>query len=165
MAAAAAESGLVATVPFVYRYHPLVRELRARRLRGEFGDWVLLHDSYLQDWMLSPDASGWRVDPGVGGPSRAFADIGSHWCDLVEWVAGERFAELLAATSIAVASRPQAGGPTFSGASAGERVEVRTEDSAVLLLRTAGGPRLHDDLAGGRWAEEPAVVRARRIAR
>ncbi len=142
MAGLAAESDLVATVPFVYRYHPIVRELRARRLAGEFGNWNLLHGSYLQDWMLSPDASGWRVDPDSGGPSRAFADIGSHWCDLVEWVAGEQFAELLAATSVAVPHRPTAGGPSFtspaSEASAGDRVAVSTEDSAALLLCTRG---------------------------
>ncbi|MEU0742824.1 Gfo/Idh/MocA family oxidoreductase [Streptomyces sp. NPDC006134] len=137
----AEERGLVATVPFVYRYHPLVREIRARRLAGEFGEWYLAHGSYLQDWMLSPDASSWRVDPGLGGPSRAFADIGSHWCDLVEWVTGERFTEVLARTSIAVPTRPAPAGPSFtrSTAPAAGRVPVRTEDSAAVLLRTAGG--------------------------
>ncbi|UNS95332.1 Gfo/Idh/MocA family oxidoreductase [Streptomyces tubbatahanensis] len=110
------ESGLVATLPFVYRYHPLVREIRARRLAGEFGRLHLLHGSYLQDWMLPPQASGWRVDPRLGGRSRAFADIGSHWCDLVEWVTGERFAEVLGALSIAVPERPVTGGPSFSAA-------------------------------------------------
>ncbi|GAB2738366.1 Gfo/Idh/MocA family oxidoreductase [Salinifilum aidingensis] len=143
MAGLAAESGLVATVPFVYRYHPIVRELRSRRLAGEFGSWNLIHGSYLQDWMLSPDASGWRVDPELGGPSRAFADIGSHWCDLVEWVAGEPFAELLAATSVAVPHRPATGGPSFTSpdqeATSGHRVAVSTEDSAALVLRTSGG--------------------------
>ncbi|MER7013592.1 Gfo/Idh/MocA family oxidoreductase [Saccharopolyspora sp. NPDC000359] len=141
MAAAAREHDLVATVPFVYRYHPVVRELRARRQAGEFGAWHLLHGSYLQDWMLSPDASSWRVDPELGGPSRAFADIGSHWCDLVQWVSGETFTDLLAELSIAVPTRPAASGPTFAGPSGatGDRVEVRTEDSAALLLRTASG--------------------------
>ncbi|MDI2031835.1 Gfo/Idh/MocA family oxidoreductase [Saccharopolyspora sp. TS4A08] len=141
MAAAAESSGLVATVPFVYRYHPLVRELRARRQAGEFGDWHLLHGSYLQDWMLDPHASGWRVDPEKGGASRAFADIGSHWCDLVQWVSGETFTDVLAELSIAVPTRPAAGGASFTGPTgdAGERVEVRTEDTAALLLRTANG--------------------------
>ncbi|MGW8376732.1 Gfo/Idh/MocA family oxidoreductase [Streptomyces sp. ODS28] len=127
---AARDSGLVATVPFVYRYHPLVRELRRRRQAGEFGDWNLLHGSYLQDWMLSPEASGWRVDPQRGGPSRAFADIGSHWCDLVEWVSGERFTELTAASSVVTPERPAGDGP---------KTPVRTEDCAALLLRTARG--------------------------
>ncbi|SFS89374.1 Gfo/Idh/MocA family protein [Saccharopolyspora flava] len=141
MAAAAERSGLVATVPFVYRYHPLVRELRARRQAGEFGDWHLLHGSYLQDWMLDPDASGWRVDPAEGGASRAFADIGSHWCDLVQWVSGETFTDVFAEFSIAVPTRPATGGASFTGPAgqAGERVEVRTEDTAALLLRTATG--------------------------
>ncbi|WP_134733484.1 Gfo/Idh/MocA family protein [Amycolatopsis nivea] len=140
MAALAEQSGLVATVPFVYRYHPIVRELRARVRSGELGDRLLLvHGSYLQDWMLSPDVSGWRVFPDFGGPSRAFADIGSHWCDLVEWITGDPFAELTAATSVAVPDRPGSGGPSFGGSGSGERVPVRTEDSATLLLRTGTG--------------------------
>lgn len=143
MAAIAAETGLVATVPFVYRYHPMVREIRARRQAGEFGEWVLLHGSYLQDWLLSPEVSSWRVDPHLGGPSRAFADIGSHWCDLVEWVSGECFTDVLAEMSTAVPERPAAGRPTFAGPAdgvpSGERVAVRTEDSVALVLRTSRG--------------------------
>lgn len=154
LAALAHESGLVAAVPFVYRYHPLVREIRHRAAAGEFGRWHLVHGHYLQDWMLSPDATGWRVDPDHGGRSRAFADIGSHWCDLVEWVADIRIGELLAVTDIAVGQRPDpaAGGHAFSdstgdstGDSAGESaarsalVAVRTEDTAALLFRTTDG--------------------------
>ncbi|GAA2916075.1 MULTISPECIES: Gfo/Idh/MocA family protein [Streptomyces] len=140
LAAAAERSGLIATVPFVYRYHPLVREIRRRRLDGEFGRWHLLHGSYLQDWMLSPEASGWRVDPARGGASRAFADIGSHWCDLVQWVSGETFTELTAASSVAVGERPAADAASFSAHSAdGPRTRVETEDCATLLLRTRRG--------------------------
>ncbi|MBO1334564.1 Gfo/Idh/MocA family protein [Streptomyces sp. VRA16 Mangrove soil] len=144
LAAAARASGLVATVPFVYRYHPLVREIRQRRIDGEFGTWHLLHGSYLQDWMLSPEASGWRVDPARGGPSRAFADIGSHWCDLVQWVSGETFTEVSAAASVVVDERPTADAASFSADSAadaadGPRARVETEDCAALLLRTRRG--------------------------
>ena len=116
----AERAGLLLAVPFVYRYHPLVREIRDRRLRGEFGAWQLIHGSYLQDWLLAEDATSWRVDPAEGGPSRAFADIGSHWCDLVEWVAGVRFTELTARIGATFANRP-------------------TEDVATVLLRTEDG--------------------------
>ncbi|MGV9866739.1 Gfo/Idh/MocA family protein [Rhodococcus koreensis] len=137
-------SGVVATVPFIYRYHPLVREIRARVRTGEFGPWNLLHGHYLQDWMLSPGASSWRVDPAQGGPSRAFADIGSHWCDLVEWVSGETFDSVSAQLSIAHATRPAHAGRSFTpvegfDAAAGNTDTVRTEDAAVLLLRTGSG--------------------------
>jgi predicted dehydrogenase len=140
LTALAAERGRVLAVPYVYRYHPLVREIRARRERGDFGAWQLLHGSYLQDWLLDPDASNWRVDPAHGGPSRAFADIGSHWCDLVEWVAGVRFAEVSARLGTTRATRPAATGVTFSAPSAHNgAVRVETEDLAAVLLRTAEG--------------------------
>ncbi|NGO06690.1 Gfo/Idh/MocA family oxidoreductase [Streptomyces sp. HC44] len=132
-------SGLLLAVPFVYRYHPLVRELRDRRLRGEFGAWQLVHGSYLQDWMLAEDAASWRVDPAEGGPSRAFADIGSHWCDLVEWVAGIRFSELTARLATTIATRPAGTGASFATNGEGPRVAVRTEDVATVLLRTDDG--------------------------
>ncbi|WP_327294501.1 MULTISPECIES: Gfo/Idh/MocA family oxidoreductase [unclassified Streptomyces] len=133
LAAVAQETGRLLAVPFVYRYHPLVREIRARARAGEFGAWQLLHGSYLQDWMLDADATGWRVDPERGGPSRAFADIGSHWCDLVEWVAGVRFTEVSARLATTVPERPADDAP---GA---PRRPVRTEDAAAVLLRTDEG--------------------------
>ena len=141
LADAAATSGLVATVPFVYRYHPMVRELRARVLAGDFGPWQLLHGSYLQDWLLTPESTSWRVDPAAGGSSRAFADIGGHWFDLVEWVAGVQVAEVLAETTTTVAERPVAAGPSFSRSSepGSARAPVTTEDAVGVLGRTTGG--------------------------
>jgi predicted dehydrogenase len=94
VAAAAAAAGRVVTVPFAYRFHPMVREARARVAAGDLGRLRLLHGGYQQDWLLTPDDVNWRVDAARGGPSRAFADIGSHWCDLVEFVSGCRIARL-----------------------------------------------------------------------
>lgn len=146
LVAAADEAGVVATVPFVYRYHPVVREIRARIAAGELGRLLAVHGHYLQDWMLDEDASSWRVDAGAGGVSRAFADIGSHWCDLVEFVTGDPFAAVSAATDIVYPTRPAASGPSFSGspdpdpvADAGQRAEVTTEDTAVATFRTGTG--------------------------
>ena len=135
----AEQAGVVATVPFVYRYHPVVREIRARMQAGEYGRWNAMHGHYLQDWFLSPEASNWRVDPARGGASRAFADVGSHWCDLVEWVSGQRLSSVAALFSIAVDARPSRAGTSFGADGNGETVPVATEDTAAVLFRTVEG--------------------------
>lgn len=140
LAALATRTGLVATVPFVYRYHPVVREARARIAQGELGPLHLIHGSYLQDWLLDPASNNWRVDPSLGGTSRVFADIGSHWCDLVEWVSGERFAEVSAAFATVIAERGAVTGQSFTTPAAGGTTQaVSSEDVATAMLRTSAG--------------------------
>jgi predicted dehydrogenase len=122
----------------------MVREARARVAAGELGRLRLLHGSYQQDWLLTPDDTNWRVDGALGGPSRAFADIGSHWCDLVEFAAGHRITRLLARLTTAVPERAVAGPTshtaTFSPAGPGaEHRSVATEDVATVLFETDGG--------------------------
>lgn len=95
---AADDAGIVGTVPFVYRFHPMVREARERVTRGDLGAPLTIRGSYLQDWMLESGDEDWRVDPSRGGRSRAFADIGSHLVDLIEFVAHDRLSRLVAIT-------------------------------------------------------------------
>ena len=78
----AATAGTVATVPFVYRFHPMVREARERIASGQTGRISPFRGPIFRTGLLSRDDDNWRVDVGLGGPSRAFADIGSHLCDL-----------------------------------------------------------------------------------
>jgi predicted dehydrogenase len=140
--AAARTSGCVLAVPFVYRYYPTVREARARVASGSAGDISLVHGGYLQDWLLSPNDDNWRVDPSLGGASRAFADIGSHWCDLIEFVTGERIARLAARTSIAHSERFANSGHSFARAGDGGDSAVRgveTEDIAALMFELRSG--------------------------
>jgi predicted dehydrogenase len=92
----AASAGVVAAVPFVYRFYPTVRDTRARVARGDAGRLHLLHGSYLQDWLSRAEDGNWRVDARLGGASRAFGDIGVHWCDLVEFATGHRIVRLSA---------------------------------------------------------------------
>jgi predicted dehydrogenase len=136
----AAESGLQAAVPFVYRYYPTLREARERVRTGETGPLRLVHGTYLQDWLLSPDDDNWRVDVDLGGRSRAFADIGSHWCDLMEFVSQHRITRLFAQTATAVAERRRNGGSTFGGSDGiGAVRSVETEDIALVQFETNGG--------------------------
>lgn len=98
-ALAAAAAGRIATVPFVYRFYPAVREARARVAAYQAGELSLLHGAYLQDWQAYGASAGWRGEPDEGGRHRAFADIGVHWCDLVEFVTGHRIARVCARTT------------------------------------------------------------------
>jgi len=66
LVALAEQAGVVAAVPFVYRYYPTVREVRARVADGDAGRLWLLHGSYLQDWLAGSAETNWRVDPAQG---------------------------------------------------------------------------------------------------
>ncbi|HET9673968.1 MAG TPA: Gfo/Idh/MocA family oxidoreductase [Gaiellaceae bacterium] len=138
---AAAGSGLQAGVPFVYRYYPIVREARERVRSGETGAIHLLHGTYLQDWLLRPDDTNWRVDDEEGGASRAFADIGSHWCDLAEFLTGHRITRLSARLLTAVPERmTEPGRRAFgSGGGSGAARPVTTEDAALVQFETDSG--------------------------
>src|SRR5215211_640271 len=154
----AKDTGVVNTMPFAYRFHPMGREMRAKVQAQEFGAINLVHGSYLQDWLLNPKSTSWRVDPKAGGPSRAFGDIGSHWCDLLEFVTGDRIARLVATTSITIKQRPAATAATFSAAeSDAPLVDVETEDSALILFRTA------DDVAGAAVISQLSAGRKNRL--
>ena len=138
---AAARTGRQATVPFVYRYYPTVREARDRVQQGETGPVRLIHGTYLQDWLLRPEDDNWRVDEAAGGASRAFADIGSHWCDLAEFVGGQRITRVCGRMITAVPDRERgARRAAFAhGDGSGERRSVGTEDAAVVQFETDGG--------------------------
>lgn len=138
----AKESGKVAAVPFVYRYHPMVREAKALIENGSIGQLELIHGSYLQDWLLGKNDNNWRVDSKLGGQSRAFADIGSHWCDLIEWVTGQRFVELTSNLHTVQKTRAAGSVETFTDKHLSDdapRTTVTTEDIATVLLRTDAG--------------------------
>ncbi|MBE2317678.1 Gfo/Idh/MocA family oxidoreductase [Solirubrobacter sp. CPCC 204708] len=117
---AAIASGKVHAVPFVYRYHPMVREARERVRSGTSGAIRLIHGGYLQDWLLKATDDNWRVDETLGGASRAFADIGSHWCDLAEFVSGHRITRVSARTYGSFPERP-------------------TEDAVIMQFETDKG--------------------------
>jgi predicted dehydrogenase len=146
LVAAAATAGRVATVPFAYRFYPMVREARARVASGGIGSIRLVHGTYLQDWLATEQDDNWRVDPDLSGPSRAFADIGAHWCDLVEFVTGDRLAAVCAQSATVVPERVRASGAhafaapgSSDGSAPVEWRTVTTEDLAVVLFRTLAG--------------------------
>lgn len=126
LAELAERSGLVATVPFVYRFHPMARETRSRVADGSVGELLTFQGVYLQDWLLEQGDDDWRVDAVVGGPSRAFADIGSHLVDLLEFTSGQRI-------------RSIAGRGRTVHASRARTTSVDTEDAAAIVVEMDSG--------------------------
>ncbi|WP_158862369.1 Gfo/Idh/MocA family protein [Leifsonia sp. AG29] len=122
----AAARGRTATVPFVYRFHPMVREARARFASGAAGRVLTVSASYLQDWLLASGDDNWRVDSAQGGRSRAFADIGSHLVDLVEFVTGDRVTRVSATKKTVFTERAA-------------HSSITTEDAVAVVIETAAG--------------------------
>ncbi|HTP24872.1 MAG TPA: Gfo/Idh/MocA family oxidoreductase, partial [Anaeromyxobacteraceae bacterium] len=137
----------VNAVHFNVRYYPLMRQLKRMVEKGEMGRIFSIHGSYLQDWLFYETDYNWRLEPEMSGPSRAVADIGSHWMDLVEHVSGLRAVEVFAdfATVHKRRKKPLRPVETYAGKILRPEdyaeVAVETEDYATVLLRFDTGAR------------------------
>jgi len=144
----AKEKKLVNAVNFNIRFYPLVHDAKARIKAGELGDKLyIIQGSYLQDWLLLDTDWNWRLEPELGGDLRAVADIGSHWMDLVTFVAGTRIKSVFAdfETFLPVRKKPMKKIDTFGGKievdMAYEEKAIHTEDYAAILLKFENGAR------------------------
>jgi predicted dehydrogenase len=142
---AARAAGVVHAVTFNYRGNPLVQQAREMIAAGELGPLHFIHGAYLQDWLLEPTDFSWRLERDKGGESSAVADIGSHWCDLVEHVSGRRIVDVLADLTTVIDTRlkPRTASDAFApdDDSAREAVAIASEDLATVLLRFENGAK------------------------
>ena len=138
-------SGLIHAVDFNYRYYPLVQHARQMVQQGELGDVYALHGSYLQDWLYLATDWNWRLEPELSGESRAVADVGSHWCDLLQFITGETITRVMAdlRTVHKTRMKPKKEIETYAGKeltpSDYEPQDIATEDYASVLLELSGG--------------------------
>jgi predicted dehydrogenase len=141
---AAEDAGVVHAVTFNYRGNPLVQHARQMVAAGEIGRIHFVHGQYLQDWLLETTDFSWRLEPEKGGASSAIADIGSHWCDLVQHVIGQRIVEVFADLTTVIDTRMKPAGSVEAfarGGGAREPFKVSSEDLATMLVRFDGGAR------------------------
>lgn len=146
LVAMAENAGVVHGVSFVYRQFAMVQQAASIVRQGQLGKLFSAHGSYLQDWMLLETDYNWRVDAAQGGASRAIADIGSHWCDTLQFVTGKRITEVMADLSIVWPTRKAnvQGNSTFAAKEADTHYEdrpVTTEDMGFVLLRFDDGSK------------------------
>ncbi len=115
-------------VTYNYTGYPMVREARELVRAGAIGAVRKVVVEYHQGWLAGAlesaqnKQSAWRVDPALGGPAGAMADIGSHAENLVATVTGLELESLCADLTAFGAGR-------------------RLDDDASLLLRFKGGAR------------------------
>jgi predicted dehydrogenase len=120
------------------RYYPQVQNMRGIREAGELGEIQVVQGTYSQDWLLYDTDWNWRIET---GPSRAFADIGTHWCDMVEHVTGKRITSVCADLQTFHKTRKAPKGPieTFAGKTLKPEdyteVDIDTEDFGAVLIR------------------------------
>jgi predicted dehydrogenase len=129
----------------------------ARVRRGDLGDVRAFVGHFLQDWLFYDTDYSWRLDPAVAGGANVIADLGSHWCDLVQFITGRKIVEVMAElhTCIPKRKRPKSGPLSFSTQKVTDydEVEIKLDDYAGLFLRLDNGARGNFttcQVAGGR---------------
>jgi len=141
----AKKKNLVNVVHFNLRFYPLMHHLKKMIERGELGKIFAINGSYQQDWLMYETDFNWRLMPEYSGISRAVADIGSHWLDLIEFVTGLKVVEVFAdfATFHPIRKKPLKPVETYAGklmkSDDYEDIEIKTEDYATVLLRFDNG--------------------------
>lgn len=140
--------GVVNAVNFNYRFYPLIQQAKEMVRKGEVGEIQLVHGHYLQDWLYYSTDYNWRLESSVSGASRAVADIGSHWFDLVQFITGSSITHVFAdlVTVHKTRMRPRTAVATFKGKetgprSGGQRFRIDTEDAGVILIKLDNGAR------------------------
>ncbi|MBI3666635.1 MAG: Gfo/Idh/MocA family oxidoreductase [Acidobacteria bacterium] len=141
------------------RYYPVVQHMRRLVATGEVGEILAVQGTYSQDWLFYETDYNWRLEPEAGGQSRAMADIGSHWCDMVEHVTGLKITSLCAELAIfhPIRKKPKKPIETYAGKLLTpedyEDRPITTEDFGAILLRLgnkARGALTINQVAAGR---------------
>jgi predicted dehydrogenase len=146
------------------RFYPMVQHLRRIREAGELGEILTVQGTYSQDWLLYETDWNWRIDPASNGRSRAFADIGTHWCDMIEHVTGLRIGSVCGdlQTFHKTRKKPRGSVETFSGkfakAEDADDFPIDTEDFGAVMIR------LGDRARGAFTVSQVAAGRKNRLA-
>lgn len=123
------------------RCYAMPQQIRRMREAGELGEILVVQGTYSQDWLLYDTDYNWRVDPKESGKSRCMADIGSHWCDMIEHLTGLRITSVCAELQTFHKKRMRPNVPvwTFQKRELApddfEEVPIESEDFGAVLLR------------------------------
>ncbi len=160
LAALAAKSDALFVLTHNYTGYPMVRQAREMIASGALGRIRVVQVEYAQDWLAEKledtgqKQAEWRTDPARSGAGGCIGDIGTHACNLAEFVTGLEVERLCADLDRFVPGRA-------------------LDDNANVLLRFADGAkgvlwssqvatgnenglrlRVYGEKAGLEWAQE-----------
>lgn len=140
MLEAAEKAGVKHGVCFNYRFLPAVQLAKKIIEEGKLGDIYHYRATYLQDWLVDPNAPlAWRLRKEVAG-SGAHGDINAHSIDLARFLIGE-FDRVVGHNRTFVKERPlleQSAGLAGTG-SATQKGEVTVDDATGFLADFKNG--------------------------
>lgn len=116
-------------INYNYRNNLMVIEMKERVERKLIGDVWFVNLEYLQDWLLYETDYDWRMDPKLGGASRAIGDIGSHCFDTIQYIVGEKIVAVETKTLQKFNDRYLDN----------QKVEIENEDAAIIFLTFESG--------------------------
>ncbi|HEX2982570.1 MAG TPA: Gfo/Idh/MocA family oxidoreductase [Ignavibacteriales bacterium] len=141
------EHKVVNAINFNYRFYPLIQHAKALNSKGELGKIYYIHGQYLQDWLYYDTDYNWRLETEISGESRAIADIGSHWCDMIQFITGSKikrvFADLITIHKkrLKTADVETFKGKEEAGAPKGTQIDIKTEDAGSVIFEMENGAR------------------------
>jgi len=137
---------VVNAINFNYRFYPLIQHVKNEISSGKLGDIYYVHGHYLQDWLHYKTDYNWRLETELSGESRAIADIGSHWCDMIQFITGEKIVKVFAnlVTIHKTRLKPKTTVATFNGkeskaSKSTEEVSIKTEDAGSVIFELENG--------------------------
>ena len=133
LADAARAAGLPSMVCFSYRYVPAARFARDLVRKGDLGEIQHVAIQYMQGWGLADVACPlrWRFIKARSG-SGALGDLGSHAIDLVSFITGLGYRQVVSQCATVVKERPLTEDPSRTG-------PVDVDDYANFMAEMQGG--------------------------
>jgi predicted dehydrogenase len=99
MIAAAEKAGVILSTPYVWRYHPVVQEMKRLVDEGVTGRMVGCEGRYAAGRLSRyiEGNAGWMLQKARGGGGPMF-NLGVHWIDLYRWILADEVVEVMGKT-------------------------------------------------------------------
>ncbi len=132
----AAERKLICSVNFNVRFHAACKTAKQIVDSEDFGEVLLIHGNYLQEFAAMPAMHDWRYNTNLAGRMHAVTEIGSHWLDIAQHISGKKIVAVSAMFDKFFPTRYLEGNIMHSQDAPGRKpIEKDREQAAIVNLR------------------------------